>query len=114
MDTIAPAASWLRAKRRQVKGRGTNVCRSRHLLRADGSLILTVAVISRRGTTAANPFFAFMEKAMFPEWLKIVLFVAGYVVLMRWVLPGLGVSTCMMGGCRVPQARTSKEDSGKL
>lgn len=51
---------------------------------------------------------------MFPEWLKLVLFFAGYVVLMRWVLPALGVSTCMSGGCRVPPARTSKEDSGKL
>jgi hypothetical protein len=28
-----------------------------------------------------------------PDWLWIVLFFAGYVVLMRWVLPRLGVPT---------------------
>lgn len=50
---------------------------------------------------------------MFLEWLKPVLFVLGYVALMRWVLPALGVPTCMSGACRVPQARTPKEDSGK-
>jgi hypothetical protein len=50
---------------------------------------------------------------MFPEWLKAVLFVAGYVVLMRWVLPAFGVSTCISGGCLVAQASTSNKDSGK-
>lgn len=28
-----------------------------------------------------------------PEWLLILLVVGGYVVLMRWVLPRLGVPT---------------------
>jgi hypothetical protein len=28
-----------------------------------------------------------------PEWAWVVLIVAGYIVLMRWVLPRLGVST---------------------
>jgi hypothetical protein len=28
-----------------------------------------------------------------PEWLPIVLLLAGYVVLMRWILPRLGVPT---------------------
>lgn len=28
-----------------------------------------------------------------PEWLSLLLFVLGYVVLMRWVLPRFGVST---------------------
>ena len=28
-----------------------------------------------------------------PEWLSILLFVVGYVVVMRWVLPRLGVPT---------------------
>lgn len=28
-----------------------------------------------------------------PNWLWIVLFVAGYVVLTQWVLPKLGVPT---------------------
>lgn len=47
---------------------------------------------------------------MFPEWLKPVLFVLGYVVLMRWVLPALGISTCMSGACRIPEA--PKKPSG--
>jgi len=38
------------------------------------------------------------------EWLKPVLFFLGYVVLMRWVLPRLGISTCMAGACRIPKA----------
>jgi hypothetical protein len=28
-----------------------------------------------------------------PQWLEIVMLVAGYIVLMRWILPKLGVST---------------------
>ncbi len=28
-----------------------------------------------------------------PEWLPLVLLVAGYVVLMKWVLPRFGVPT---------------------
>lgn len=50
---------------------------------------------------------------MFPEWLKAGLFVVGYVVLMRWILPSLGVSTCMSGRCRVPQDRPSSGDAGR-
>ena len=37
---------------------------------------------------------------MFPEWSKPLLFVFGYVVLMRWILPALGIGTCMSGACR--------------
>ena len=28
-----------------------------------------------------------------PEWLVMLLFVVGYVALMRWVLPAMGVPT---------------------
>jgi hypothetical protein len=28
-----------------------------------------------------------------PEWLALVLFVVAYVVMMKWVLPRLGVPT---------------------
>ncbi len=28
-----------------------------------------------------------------PEWLGLILFLVAYVVLMRWVLPRLGVPT---------------------
>jgi hypothetical protein len=28
-----------------------------------------------------------------PEWFWIVVFLAGYFILMRWVLPGLGIPT---------------------
>ena len=28
-----------------------------------------------------------------PEWLLIVLFVVGYIALMRWILPAIGVPT---------------------
>ncbi len=28
-----------------------------------------------------------------PEWLVLLLFVLGYVILMKWVLPRFGVST---------------------
>jgi len=28
-----------------------------------------------------------------PEWLLPLLFIAGYVILMRWILPRLGVPT---------------------
>ena len=42
---------------------------------------------------------------MFPEWLKLVLFLLGYVVLMRWVLPAVGIRTCLSGACRIPGPR---------
>ncbi len=42
---------------------------------------------------------------MLTEWLKPILFIVGYVVLMRWVLPALGVPTCMSGACRIPKVR---------
>lgn len=41
---------------------------------------------------------------MIPEWLKPILFVAGYVVLMRLLLPAMGVPTCMSGTCGVPRS----------
>ena len=41
---------------------------------------------------------------MLPEWSRPVLFILGYVILMRWVLPALGIPTCMSGACRIPQA----------
>jgi hypothetical protein len=28
-----------------------------------------------------------------PEWLEIVLFLAGYLLVMRWILPRFGVPT---------------------
>jgi len=28
-----------------------------------------------------------------PDWLQIVLVMAGYIVLMKWVLPRLGIGT---------------------
>lgn len=33
------------------------------------------------------------EGVAVPDWLQIVLVVAAYIVLMRWVLPRLGVGT---------------------
>ncbi len=28
-----------------------------------------------------------------PDWFRIVIFIAGYIVLMRWILPRFGVPT---------------------
>ncbi len=28
-----------------------------------------------------------------PEWLELVLFFVGYIVVMRWILPRLGMPT---------------------
>ena len=28
-----------------------------------------------------------------PQWLEIIVLVAGYIVLMRWILPKFGVPT---------------------
>ena len=39
------------------------------------------------------------------DTLRLLLFLAGYVVLMRWVLPWLGVPTCMSGTCGTPVHR---------
>jgi len=33
------------------------------------------------------------ERIAVPDWLQIILVMAAYIVLMRWVLPRLGVGT---------------------
>jgi len=33
------------------------------------------------------------EGATVPDWLQIILVMAAYIVLMRWVLPRLGIGT---------------------
>jgi hypothetical protein len=35
-----------------------------------------------------------------PDWIAMLIVPAAYVVLMKWVLPGLGLPTCMSGACR--------------
>ncbi len=41
-----------------------------------------------------------------------VLFFAGWIILQRWILPKLGISTCMSGACQVPAPEkiNKKED----
>jgi len=39
---------------------------------------------------------------------------AGYVVLMRWVLPRLGVPTWMVGSCSVGSRRRQKPLNGAI
>jgi len=34
-----------------------------------------------------------------PEWMTVLLLVAGYIAIMRWVLPRLGVPTWMSDRC---------------
>ena len=47
------------------------------------------------------------------DTMRLLLFVLGYVVLMRWLLPWLGVRTCMSGHCNVPLSRkpTAKQET---
>jgi len=35
-----------------------------------------------------------------PEWLGFVLFIAAYVVLLKFVVPRFGARTCRFGSCR--------------
>ncbi len=35
------------------------------------------------------------------DTLRVLLFLLGYVVLMKWLLPWLGVTTCLSGACSV-------------
>ncbi len=39
------------------------------------------------------------------DTLRLLLFLGGYVVLMKWLLPWLGVPTCMSGSCNVATHR---------
>lgn len=39
------------------------------------------------------------------DTLRLLLFLGGYVVLMKWLLPWLGVPTCMSGACKVTTHR---------
>ena len=36
---------------------------------------------------------------------KLLFFLLGYVVLMKWLLPWFGVPTCMSGACNVAARR---------
>ncbi len=46
---------------------------------------------------------------MMPEWAKLVLFIALYIVVMRWVLPKFGVPTCLSNSCGIAERREKKE-----
>ena len=39
------------------------------------------------------------------DTVRLLLFLLGYVVLMKWLLPWLGVRTCMSGACNVEPHR---------
>ncbi|MDZ7724874.1 MAG: hypothetical protein U5R06_19215 [candidate division KSB1 bacterium] len=41
--------------------------------------------------------------------LELLLIFAGWIVLARYVLPALGVPTCMSGHCRTPRQRKETE-----
>lgn len=49
-----------------------------------------------------------------PDWLFIPLVIFGYFALMKWVLPSLGVPTCMSNSCdaafRRPPASVSEQE----
>ena len=44
---------------------------------------------------------------------RLLFFLLGYVVLMKWLLPWLGVPTCMSGSCNVAarRKRTTEQES---
>ncbi len=44
------------------------------------------------------------------ETLFVLAFLAAWVVLNRWVLPWLGVPTCMSGGCAASTCPTGAGD----
>jgi len=46
------------------------------------------------------------------EWLWPLLLIAAYVVLMRWILPRLGVQTWMANSCRVESRRAPSKIEG--
>jgi len=39
------------------------------------------------------------------DTVRLLLFLLGYVILMKWLLPWLGVPTCMSGACSVAARR---------
>jgi hypothetical protein len=40
-----------------------------------------------------------------PEWVSFVGFLLLYLIVMKWVLPKLGVPTCMANSCAVAARR---------
>ncbi len=46
----------------------------------------------------------------FKELGLIVLFLAAWIVLNRWVLPWFGISTCMSGSCSLDRQPAAQED----
>jgi hypothetical protein len=43
------------------------------------------------------------------EWMIPLVVLVAYVVLMRWVLPMLGVPTCMSGACGFDPQRKKRD-----
>jgi hypothetical protein len=43
---------------------------------------------------------------------RLLLFIFGYVILMRWLLPWLGVPTCMSGACNTAARRKETIERG--
>lgn len=50
---------------------------------------------------------------MIPERLQMILVFAGWFVLMRWVLPAIGIPTCMSGACGLPRPEPRKEKNSE-
>jgi len=38
---------------------------------------------------------------------------AGWIVLQRWVLPALGIPTCMSGSCAMPTSTAERDSTRK-
>lgn len=44
-----------------------------------------------------------------PDFVWMIIFLAGWFALQMWILPRFGISTCMSGACRVPEPSDKKE-----
>jgi hypothetical protein len=47
------------------------------------------------------------------EFLWIGLFLIGWIALNRWILPAMGIETCMSGGCCGSSCQTSPDRSAR-
>ncbi len=48
------------------------------------------------------------------DTLKMILFVVGYLVVMRWVLPRFGVRTCLSGNCSANERRWGRSGEKRM
>jgi hypothetical protein len=58
-----------------------------------------------------NPSLEEMKESPMMNYLWLIAIFAGWILLQTWILPKLGIPTCMSGACRTEQKESGPPKS---